>query len=451
MVRRPACTGTAQERLFRAPLVAATPVRPAGAASRPCVCSRASGAGFALVVTKCCHDPFETLRHAPRSDDRLRAGILLSAVRAASRRRWCRGSDCDGTASSRRRPRRRRHVPPPRWPRPPTSCWRPWSPSGCRGWTACAGACRRALPARHRRCRARRAPAERADGVRSISWPAGAATACRSSMHSGAAVIAASGRLADLSTALAAQHVTDVPVAAPALDRAGAGIGLAAQARARRAPTGWRRWNRDLGTRRAAAASDVARAGAGRTGAARRPRCTSGCRRCIASAATRAPCMRCASSCCEQRTALVATLQEKVAARRRMPATPRCSPCWTRRATVRSCPRNSWAPSKRSHELQVCLTQAAAQLIALQAGEHELAAQLAGMEQKAARWRRWHACPPGCRRTDCTLAALRRAVEHQLTPAQRCARLRPAAPRAQRRLSPRQQRGQPRQRVACIA
>ncbi|MDT4890454.1 hypothetical protein FQZ97_1272970 [compost metagenome] len=36
------------------------------------------------------------------------------------------------------------------------------------------------------------------------------------------------------------------------------------------------------------------------------------------------------------------------------------------------------------HEAQVCLAQAAAQLVHLRAGEQELAVQLAGMEEKAA-------------------------------------------------------------------
>lgn len=198
--------------------------------------------------------------------------------------------------------------------------------------------------------------------------------------RSGAAVIAASGQLAGLAAALAARQVTDAPIARLLW------IELVLESdslrkRVRQGANWLAQMNRDLGTRRAAATSDVARHALdelARRGTTLHQRLQTVHRLCGHARSIHALC----EQMLEQRTALVATLQEKVAPAAgclRAVLQPLLEAAMYRPLV----PEELMGAVEAQHEMQVCLTQAAAQLMRLQAGEHELAAQLAGMEQKA--------------------------------------------------------------------
>lgn len=197
----------------------------------------------------------------------------------------------------------------------------------------------------------------------------------------GEAVIAACSGLAGLSAGFWRRHATDAPVVRLLW------IELVLESdslrkRVRQGANWLAQMNRDLGTRRAAAASEVTRQALdelARRGTTLHRRLQTVHRLCGHARSIHALC----EQLLEQRTALGATLHEKVVpAAERVGAT--LQPLLEAASYRPLVPEELMSAIEAQHEMQVCLTRAAAQLMRLQAGGQELGAQLAGMEEKAA-------------------------------------------------------------------
>lgn len=200
-------------------------------------------------------------------------------------------------------------------------------------------------------------------------------------LRGGEAVVAASARLAGLGTTLAQAHVTDLPVVRLVwIEMVLESDSL--RKRVRQGANWIAQMNRDLASRRAAATLDVTRQALdelGKRGSALHRRLQLVHRLCGHARGIHALC----EQLLEQRSGLCATLQDKVE-----PACGRLrtalQPLLVAAAYRPLVPEELLGAVEAHHEAQVCLAQAAAQLVQLRAGEQELAAQLAGMEEKAA-------------------------------------------------------------------
>jgi hypothetical protein len=200
-------------------------------------------------------------------------------------------------------------------------------------------------------------------------------------LRSGEAVMAASARLASLGAALARRHATETPVARLLWIE----LVLESDSLRKRVRQGahWlAQMNRDLGGRRAAASAEVTRYALDeleRRGTALHKRLQCVHRLCGHARSIHAVC----EPMQEQRTALCATLQDKVA-----PAVARLhaalQPLLEAVNYRTLVPEELMSAIEAQHAMQVCLTQAAAQVMRLQAGEQELARQLAAMDEKVA-------------------------------------------------------------------
>lgn len=195
-----------------------------------------------------------------------------------------------------------------------------------------------------------------------------------------AVVIAATQRLAGVSSALIEGHAISGPVARLLWIE----LVLESDSLRKRVRQGahWlAQMNRDLGHRRAAATAEVSQRALdelARRGTALHHRLHTVHRLCGHARSIHALCEQMA----EQRNALCATLKEKV-----VPATARLDtalqPLMEAVSYRPLVPEELMAAIEAQHEMQVCLTQVAAQVVRLQAGDQELASQLANMEQKA--------------------------------------------------------------------
>lgn len=200
-------------------------------------------------------------------------------------------------------------------------------------------------------------------------------------LRDGEAVVAASAHLAGLGTTFAQVHVTDLPVVRLVwIEMVLESDSL--RKRVRQGANWIAQMNRDLAGRRAAATLEVTRQALdelGKRGAALHRRLQLVHRLCGHARGIHALC----EQLLEQRSALCAILQEKVE-----PACARLrtalQPLLVAAAYRPLVPEELLGAVEAHHETQVCLAQAAAQLVQLHAGEQELAAQLAGMEEKAA-------------------------------------------------------------------
>lgn len=197
----------------------------------------------------------------------------------------------------------------------------------------------------------------------------------------GEAVIAASQRLAGVAAALVERHSTQGPVARLLWIE----LVLESDSLRKRVRQGahWlAQMNRDLGTRRAAAVAEISQRALdelARRGTSLHQRLQVVHRLCGHARSIHAVCEQMA----EQRTALCENLQEKVgpAAARLQAALQPLLDAVSYRPLV---PEELMAAIEAQHVVQVCLTQAAAQIVRLQAGDEELTSQLAAMEEKVA-------------------------------------------------------------------
>ena len=200
-------------------------------------------------------------------------------------------------------------------------------------------------------------------------------------LRHGEAVIAASARLGGLAAGLKERHTAEGPVARLIW------IELVLEAdslrkRVRQGANWLAQMNRDLAKRRADATLDVTRQALdelARRGTVLHQRLQTVHRLCGHARSIHQLC----EQVLEQRTSLCATLHEKVEpAAEALRGT--LQPLLDAASYRQLVPEELMSAIEAQHEMQVCLTQAAAQILRLEAGEQELAAQLAGMEQKAA-------------------------------------------------------------------
>lgn len=196
----------------------------------------------------------------------------------------------------------------------------------------------------------------------------------------GAVVVAAAERLAGVSRMLVERHAVEGPVARLLWIE----LVLESDSLRKRVRQGahWlAQMNRDLGHRRAAVTAEISQRALdelARRGTTLHQRLHTVHRLCGHARSIHALCEQMA----EQRNHLCATLHDKV-----LPATTQLQqslqPLVEAVGYRPLVPEELMTAIEAQHEMQVCLTQVAAHIVRLQAGDQELAAQLAQMEEKA--------------------------------------------------------------------